>query len=223
MLELSDVKKSFTQPDGTELHILDIPEFEVDGGEQVVLVGRSGCGKTTLLHVIAGISRPTSGRVKLDGWDVTLMEEAEVDQFRAERIGYVFQTFNLLPSFTALENVLLGMTFGRVKPERERARHLLRRVGLEHRLTHKPPMLSVGEQQRVAVARALANRPQLILADEPTANVDMGNQQQVVDLIRGTCKEEGVALILVTHAPEVAEQFERVEYLEKINRAWTNR
>ena len=151
------------------------------------------------------------------------MEEAEVDQFRAERIGYVFQTFNLLPSFTALENVLLGMTFGKVKADKDRARHLLRRVGLEHRLTHKPPMLSVGEQQRVAVARALANRPQLILADEPTANVDMGNQQQVVDLIRGTCQEEGVALILVTHAPEVAEQFERVEYLEKINRAWTNR
>jgi putative ABC transport system ATP-binding protein len=223
MLELSDVKKTFVQPDGSELHILDIPEFEVGGGEQVVIVGRSGCGKTTLLHVIAGISRPTSGRVKLDGWDVTLMEEAEVDQFRAERIGYVFQTFNLLPSFTALENVLLGMTFGRVKPDRERARTMLRRVGLEHRLTHKPPMLSVGEQQRVAVARALANRPQLILADEPTANVDMANQQQVVDLIRGTCQEEGVALVLVTHAPEVAEQFDRVEYLEKINRAWSNR
>jgi len=223
MLELFDVKKSFDQPDGTELHILDIPEFEVGAGEQVVLVGRSGCGKTTLLHVIAGISRPTSGRVKIDGWDVTLMEEAEVDQFRAERIGYVFQTFNLLPSFTAFENVLLGMTFGRVKVEKDRARHLLRRVGLEHRLTHKPPMLSVGEQQRVAVARALANRPQLILADEPTANVDMGNQQQVIDLIRETCREENVALILVTHAPEVAEQFDRVEYLEKINRAWASR
>jgi putative ABC transport system ATP-binding protein len=223
MLELSDVKKSFPQPDGNELHILDIPEFEVAAGEQVVIVGRSGCGKTTLLHVIAGISRPTSGRVKLDGWDVSLMEEAEVDQFRAERIGYVFQTFNLLPSFTAVENVLLGMTFGRVKPDRDRAKHLLQRVGLEHRLTHKPPMLSVGEQQRVAVARALANRPQLILADEPTANVDMGNQQQVVDLIRGTCKEEGVALILVTHAPEVAEQFERIEYLEKVNRAGSHR
>jgi len=223
MLELTDVKKSFAQPDGSELHILDIPEFEVDAGEQVVLVGRSGCGKTTLLHVIAGISRPTAGRVKIDGWDVALMEEAEVDQFRAERIGYVFQTFNLLSSFTAFENVLLGMTFGRVKVEKDRARNLLRRVGLEHRLTHKPPMLSVGEQQRVAVARALANRPQLILADEPTANVDLGNQQQVVDLIRETCREENVALILVTHAPEVAEQFQRVEYLEKINRAWASR
>lgn len=217
LLQLRDVKKSFFQPDGSELPILDIPEFSVDAGCQVVLVGRSGCGKTTLLHIIAGISRPTAGRVKIDGWDIALMAESEVDQFRAERIGYVYQTFNLLPSFTAVENVLLGMTFGRVRPERERAKALLKRVGLEHRLTHKPPMLSVGEQQRVAVARALANRPQLILADEPTANVDVGNQQQVIDLLRETCQEENVALILVTHAPEVAQQFPRTEYLEEIN------
>jgi len=217
LLQLREVKKSFFQPDGTELPILDIADFSVDAGEQVVLVGRSGCGKTTLLHIIAGIGRPTSGRVKIDGWDIALMDEAEVDQFRAERIGYVFQTFNLLPSFTALENVLLGMTFGRVRADRDRARQLLKRVGLADRLTHKPPMLSVGEQQRVAVARALANRPQLILADEPTANVDVGNQQQIIDLLRETCQEEHVALIIVTHAPEVAEQFGRIEYLEKIN------
>jgi len=223
LLQLRDVTKSFSQPDGTALPILDIPEFSLDAGEQVVLVGRSGCGKTTLLHVIAGISRPTSGRVKIDGWDIALMAESEVDQFRAERMGYVFQTFNLLPSFTALENVLLGMTFGRLRAERERAKTLLKRVGLEHRLTHKPPMLSVGEQQRVAVARALANRPQLILADEPTANVDVGNQQQVIDLLRQTCQEEKVALIIVTHAPEVAEQFGRIEYLEKINRVRAGR
>jgi len=223
LLQLKDVTKSFSQPDGTALPILDIPEFTVDAGEQVVMVGRSGCGKTTLLHVIAGIGRPTSGRVKIDGWDIALMAESEVDQFRAERIGYVFQTFNLLPSFTALENVLLGMTFGRLRPDRERAKTLLKRVGLEHRLTHKPPMLSVGEQQRVAVARALANRPQLILADEPTANVDVGNQQQVIDLLRETCQEEKVALIIVTHAPEVAEQFGRIEYLEQINRVRAGR
>jgi len=223
LLQLRDVTKSFSQPDGTALPILDIPDFAVDAGEQVVLVGRSGCGKTTLLHVIAGISRPTTGRVKIDGWDIALMAESEVDQFRAERIGYVYQTFNLLPSFTALENVLLGMTFGRFRADRERAKTLLKRVGLEHRLTHKPPMLSVGEQQRVAVARALANRPQLILADEPTANVDVGNQQQIIDLLRGTCQEEKVALILVTHAPEVAEQFARIEYLEQVNRVRAGR
>jgi ABC-type lipoprotein export system ATPase subunit len=223
MLEIRELVKSFSQPDGSELRILDVPEFDLGAGEQVVVVGRSGCGKTTLLHVVAGISRPTSGRVKIDGWDLAIMEEAEVDRFRAERIGYVYQTFNLLPGFTALENVLLGMTFGAVRPEKDRARYLLDRVGLSHRLTHKPTKLSVGEQQRVAVARALANRPQLLLADEPTANIDVGNQQMVIDLLRETCREEKVALILVTHAPEVAEQFKRVEYLERVNLAGTSR
>jgi putative ABC transport system ATP-binding protein len=223
MLQLREVIKSFQQPDGSELRILDIPEFDLEASEQVVMVGRSGCGKTTLLHVIAGISRPTTGRVKIDGWDLAIMEEAEVDRFRAERIGYVFQTFNLLPGFTALENVALGMTFGPAKSDKDRAKHLLDRVGLSHRLGHKPTKLSVGEQQRVAVARALANRPQLLLADEPTANVDVGNQQNIIDLLRDTCREEKIALILVTHAPEVAEQFERVEYLEKINHAWKSR
>jgi ABC-type lipoprotein export system ATPase subunit len=223
MLQLKEVKKSYYQPDGTELPILMLDEFEVAPGEQTVVVGQSGCGKTTLLHVIAGISRPTSGKVRIDGWDITLMDEAERDQFRAIHIGYVFQTFNLLPGFTALENVLLGMTFGKGRADAARARHLLDRVGLSHRLTHKPPMLSVGEQQRVAVARALANRPQLLLADEPTANIDSGNQQAVIDLLRGTCREENVSLVLVTHAPQVAKQFDRVENLERINRAYVLR
>lgn len=223
MLELKDVKKSFKQPDGGTLPILDIGELSIAAGEQAVIVGRSGCGKTTLLHIIAGISRPTEGRVKIDGWDITLMDEAERDRFRAERLGYVFQTFNLLPAFTAVENVLLGMTFGKGRSDADRARRLLERVGLGHRMTHKPPMLSVGEQQRVNVARALANRPRLLLADEPTANVDAGNQQAIIDLLREACQEEGVALALVTHAPEVARQFDRVVRLEDINRVLAQR
>jgi putative ABC transport system ATP-binding protein len=171
------------------------------------------------LHIIAGISRPDRGRVKVDGWDITLFTEAECDRFRAQRIGYVFQTFNLLASFTALENVLLAMKFARRRTDKARARQLLERVGLGHRMTHKPTMLSVGEQQRVAVARALANHPKLLLADEPTANVDSGHQQQVIDLLQETCREENVALVLVTHSPEVAEQFERIDHLEEFNRA----
>lgn len=218
MLHLTDIKKSFSQPDGSELPILDIPAFSVAAGEQMVLVGQSGCGKTTLLHVIAGISRPDSGRVKIDDWDITLFSEAESDRFRAQQIGYVFQTFNLLPGFSAIENVLLAMRFTRGRPDKARARQLLERVGLGHRMTHKPTMLSVGEQQRVAVARALANQPKLLLADEPTANVDSGHQQQILDLIRETCGEENVALVLVTHSSEVAEQFKRVDHLEEINR-----
>jgi putative ABC transport system ATP-binding protein len=147
------------------------------------------------------------------------MSEAECDRFRAEHIGYVFQTFNLLRGFSALENVLLAMRFTGRRVDRARARHLLERVGLGHRVTHKPTMLSVGEQQRVAVARALANRPKLLLADEPTANVDSGHQQQVLDLLRETCREEGVALVIVTHSPEVARQFDRVDRLEEFNQA----
>jgi len=219
MLLLKDIKKTFRQPDGTPLPVLDIVEFRVDAGEQIALVGRSGCGKTTLLHVIAGISRPDSGKVRIDDWDITLMPEAECDRFRAERIGYVFQTFNLLAGFTALENVLLSMRFARGRPDRARARKLLERVGLSHRMTHRPAQLSVGEQQRVAVARALANKPQLLLADEPTANVDAGHQQQILDLIRETCHEENVALIIVTHSNDVARQLQRLERLEEFNRA----
>ncbi len=218
-LLLREVKKTFVEPGGGVLPILDIAEFRVSAGEQVVLVGRSGSGKTTLLHTIAGISRPDSGLVQVDGIDITRLAEAGLDRFRADKIGYVFQTFNLLPAFSALENVLLGMAFASGRPDEGRARMLLERVGLGHRLTHKPPMLSVGEQQRVAVARALANRPRLLLADEPTANVDTRHQQQVIELVRESCRAENVALLLVTHGAEVAEQFERVENLEQFNRA----
>ncbi len=219
MLELRDVKKSFAEPDGGELPILDIEEFHLEAGGQMALVGRSGCGKSTLLYVIAGISRPDSGKVRIGDWDITLFTEAECDRFRAQQIGYVFQTFNLLPGFTALENVLLGMRFAGGRVDRARARHLLERVGLGHRMSHKPTQLSVGEQQRVSVARGLANQPRLLLADEPTANVDAGHQQQVVDMLREGCREEDVALLVVTHTPEVAQQFERVDNLEEFNRA----
>jgi putative ABC transport system ATP-binding protein len=217
MLEIKNLKKSYLLPDGEELPILEIPKWSVEAGEQVVVVGASGCGKTTLLHIIAGILRPSSGHVLIDGWDTPILTEAERDQFRARRIGYVFQTFNLLQGFTALENVMIGMTFAGTRSDRHRAKDLLEKVGLGHRLHHKPAQLSVGEQQRVSVARALANKPKLVLADEPTANVDVGNQQQVIDMLRNTCEEEQVALILVTHAPEVANQFKRVDKLAEIN------
>lgn len=222
MLQLRDVTKAYRDPSGQVLPVLDIEQFHVAPGEQMVLIGPSGSGKTTLLHIIAGISRPDAGSVRIDGIDLCLLSEADCDAFRAERIGYVFQTFNLLPGFTALENVLLGMRFARGRYDAVRARALLERVGLKARMQHRPGMLSVGEQQRVAVARALANRPKLILADEPTANVDTANQQQVLDLLRQTCSEESVALVLVTHTPEVAGQFARVEHLDELNRAVTH-
>jgi ABC-type lipoprotein export system ATPase subunit len=218
MLRIQGLKKSFAEPGGGRLPVLDVPEFHLGRGEQAVLLGRSGCGKTTLLHVIAGISSADEGRVEIDGVDIARLTEAERDRVRAEKIGYIFQTFNLLPGFSALENVLLGMTFAQGRRDEQRAKDLLGRVGLGHRLKHRPGTLSVGEQQRVAVARSLANKPKLLLADEPTASVDPKHQQNVIDLIRETCREESVALFLVTHAPEVAGQFERVEHLEHFNR-----
>lgn len=217
MLELKNVKKSYVEPNGNRLPILDIDSYQLAAGEQAALIGRSGGGKSTLLHVIAGISRADSGVVKVDGLDLCRLPEAGRDRFRAEKMGYVFQTFNLMPGFSAYENVLLGMTFSRGRKNAKRAADLLDRVGLKSRRNHKPNQLSVGEQQRVAVARALANQPKLLLADEPTANVDPSNQQTIVDLICGTCRDEGVSLLMVTHAMEVADQFDRVDQLSEIN------
>jgi putative ABC transport system ATP-binding protein len=201
------------------VNVLDVPAFAVAEGEQCALEGQSGSGKSTLLHVISGIMRPDAGSVRIDGLDITRLAEARRDQVRADKLGLVFQQFNLLPGFTALENVLVAMSFGSGKPDRWRAADLLASVGLAQRLHHKPAALSVGQQQRVAVARALANRPRAILADEPTASVDAAHQRQVIDLVRGTCTEQGVALLLVTHDPAVAAQFPRRLRLEDFNRA----
>ena len=216
-LTLEQVRKSYKEPDGRPLPVLNVESFRIAPGGQVALVGQSGGGKTTLLNVISGITSADAGKVVVDGTDVVRLPEAARDRFRAERIGIVFQTFNLLPAFSAFENVLLGMAFSG-RTDRGFAKQLLERVGLGHRLSHRPGQLSVGEQQRVAVARALANRPKLMLADEPTANVDVANQDLVLKLIRDTCSEHNISLLLVTHAPEVANQFTRVEKLMDFNR-----
>ncbi len=217
MLLLENIKKAYSQGDGQSVAVLDLPYYHVAPGEQVVLLGPSGCGKTTTLHIIAGIIRPDQGRVALDDVDLTHYSQSGRDRIRADKIGYVFQTFNLLKGFTALENVMLGMSFARGKFDRQRAIDLLEQVGLAHRMHHKPAKMSVGEQQRTAVARALANRPKLILADEPTANVDPKNQQMIVDLIRKSCQAENVSLLMVTHNMDVADQFERVDNLAQLN------
>ena len=216
-LLLENIRKSYPEPDGGRLPVLEIERFEMARGEQLALVGASGGGKTTLLNVISGITTPDSGRVVIDDTLVSKMPEAIRDRFRTERIGFVYQTFNLLPAFTALENVLLGMSFSRGRVDRDRALELLESVGLTNRLKHRPGQLSVGEQQRVAVARALSNRPSLLLADEPTANVDLANQQTILDLIRTACTTDSVALLLVTHSVDVAQQFDRVERLDEFN------
>ena len=219
VLELQNVKKSFVMPGGDPLLILDIPSFHIDAGELVALEGQSGSGKSTLLNVISGISRPDSGHVLISGLDIVKLAESQRDRLRADRVGLIFQQFNLLPGFTALENVLVAMSFGSAVADKVRAESLLESVGLTDRLHHKPAALSIGQQQRVAVARALANRPRILLADEPTASIDPAHQQQVIDLLQTTCQDENVALLVVTHAPEIAKQFPIRYRLENFNRA----
>ena len=219
VVELQNVKKSFVMPGGDPLLILDIPSFHIDAGELVALEGQSGSGKSTLLNVISGISRPDSGHVLISGLDIVKLAESQRDRLRADRVGLIFQQFNLLPGFTALENVLVAMSFGSAVADKVRAESLLESVGLADRLHHKPAALSIGQQQRVAVARALANRPRILLADEPTASIDPAHQQQVIDLLQTTCQDENVARLVVTHAPEIAKQFPIRYRLENFNRA----
>lgn len=231
-VQLDNLTKRYVAPDGSAVPVIDIAEFSIDDAEQVALVGSSGGGKTTLLHLIAGILTPDAGRIVFgtgkptphagtmpDGWvDITRLSEAQRDVFRGRYIGYVFQTHHLLPGFTALENVLLGMSFSGRSPDRNWARHLLAEVGLSDRMNYKPEKLSLGQQQRVAVARALANRPKLVLADEPTGALDARNAQQVLELIRNLCTEVSASLLLVSHDTDMANQLPRVVSLAELNR-----
>jgi putative ABC transport system ATP-binding protein len=220
-LAIEDLVKTFDQPGGGKLTVLDIPRFEMCDSEQVALIGQSGGGKTTLLHLIAGLLTPDSGSIRVAGTELTRLSEQGRDRFRASAIGYVFQTFNLLPAFSAIENVRLGMTFGHGRNDPARAKELLARVGLADRANYRPAQLSVGQQQRVAIARALAGKPKLLLADEPTANVDPVSAESVLDLILDSCRDEGIALLMVTHSMEIASKFSRVDKLDEINRAFS--
>ena len=218
LLQITDLEKSYRSPDGAEHPVLDIHSFGLAEGEVVALRGQSGSGKTTLLNIIAGILSADAGSVVVDGQDVTKLSESARDIMRARSVGYVFQTFNLLQGYTALENVLLGMTFGGAV-DRGHAERLLGQLGLSDRLSYKPSQLSVGQQQRVALARALANRPKLVLADEPTGNLDPSRAQEAVGLLRELCAEQGAALLLVSHDQAVLDRFDDVQDLADINRA----
>ncbi len=218
LLEICQLKKSYVTPDGGTLVVVDVPEFKLEAQAQVALSGESGSGKTTFLNLIAGILAPDTGSIRLNGLELAGLRESARDRVRATTIGYIFQTFNLLQGYTALENVLLGMSFG-PGADLEFAKSLLKRVGLDAKLNHLPRQLSTGQQQRVAVARALANRPKLVLADEPTGNLDHTNAADSLKLIREACRENGAALLLVSHDREVLAQFESVQELGKLNRA----
>jgi putative ABC transport system ATP-binding protein len=218
LLALADLQKSFVLPDGERREIVRVAEFSLRPGQQLALRGDSGSGKTTFLHLIAGILTADHGSILLEGRDMAALTESNRDRLRAESIGYIFQTFNLLQGYTCLENVLLGMSFG-PGVDRARAKTVLERVGLGHRLHHRPRQLSTGQQQRVAIARAMASRPKLVLADEPTGNLDRKNAREALGLIRETCRENGAALLLVSHDSEVLSAFDGVRDFGELNLA----
>lgn len=219
MLAVQNLTKSFLSPEGGPVQIVNVPAFTLAAGEQLALRGESGSGKTTFLHLIAGILAADGGTVTIDGAAMTALSEPKRDRLRAEKLGYIFQTFNLLQGYTVLENVVLGMSFGPRGADRAHAREVLQRVGLGHRLNHFPNQLSTGQQQRVGVARALANRPKLVLADEPTGNLDRKHAREALALIREVCREQAAALLFVSHDEEGLAQFERRRDFAEVNQA----
>jgi lipoprotein-releasing system ATP-binding protein len=212
LLEGRRLRKVYVEEDGSELMILDGVDLQVEAGESVAIVGASGAGKSTLLHLLGCLDRPTAGEVLLDGQSVAALAPRQLAALRNQRIGFVFQFHHLLREFTALENVMMPMLIGgTVRREAERrARALLDEVGLAARVTHKSSELSGGEQQRVAVARALANQPAVVIADEPSGNLDTHTSEQLHDLFFALQEEHRVALILATHNRELAERTNRV-------------
>lgn len=198
--------------DGGAAVVFRLDQFDLAAGETAALTGPSGCGKSTFLNIVSGLIRPDEGKVSVNGVEVTRLSHSAMDRFRGLNLGFIFQTFNLLPSFTALENVMVGMRFGRGIPvgeRRARAEELLARVRLSHRAHAKPEKLSVGERQRVAIARAVANRPPLLLADEPTGSLDPTTGEEVFHLLLEICREENCAMLFVTHDLDLAARLGR--------------
>ena len=211
MIAAVDLHKSF-KLDQAEVHVLKAVSLEIKRGELVAIVGASGVGKTTLLHILGTLDRPTSGTVRFDGNDVFAMDDQTLAEFRNRKIGFVFQFHHLLPEFTALENVMLPALIRRQSEAEARAaaEAVLKEVGLEHRLVHRIGELSGGEQQRVAVARALVLHPDLVLADEPTGNLDTHTGEEVFKLLRDLNRAKGITFVIVTHNEALSRQADRI-------------
>ncbi len=216
MLVAREVRKLYRGGDGRALEILSGIDLEVTRGEFVAIVGESGAGKSTLLHLLGALDRPTTGSIALDGADYSTISQAALDTLRNQKIGFVFQFHHLLRDFTALENVMMPLRIGGQDPAaaRTRAEGLLRQVGLAERMEHRPQQLSGGEQQRVAVARALANDPRVVLADEPSGNLDLAQAERLHDLLATLARDFETALVVVTHNRHLAGRADRVLAME---------
>lgn len=211
IITLNDVSKVYVIG-STKLRALDGVSLNIYPGEFTCIIGRSGSGKSTLLNMIAGLEKPTRGRIRIAGKQIERMNEAQLVQFRLNNVGFVFQSFNLFAMHTALDNVAMPLMYkGTNRLRRKRlARKMLAAVGLESHMMHKPSQMSGGQQQRVGIARALVTSPKILFADEPTGNLDLKTSREVLRLIRGICRERGTTLIMVTHDPDMAQYADRV-------------
>ena len=209
IIQLENVHKNYVMGDAT-IHAVEDANISIGKGEFVAVIGPSGSGKSTLMHLLGALDLASSGSIFLGGHDIEKLSESELAVIRGRKIGFVFQSFNLIPTLTALENVMLPMMFQNVplKDRKERAENLLKEVGLGHRISHLPSQLSGGERQRVAIASALANDPEIILADEPTGNLDTKTGQEIVSLLEELNKKEKT-IIMVTHEPDIAAHAKR--------------
>lgn len=212
MIELQGIRKKFYIGTPNELQVLNGIDLTVYEGEFVSIVGASGSGKSTLMNIIGALDRPTQGSYRLDDIDVISAKDWELSQIRNQKIGFVFQTYNLISKTNALKNVEMPMLYAGVSGKRrvERAKELLELVGMENRMKHLPEELSGGQKQRVAIARAMANDPSIILADEPTGALDSSTGRMVMDLFHQLHKEQGKTIVLITHSPELAEETQRI-------------
>lgn len=215
-LEVRNLKKAFSMRDGTKLPVVDVPNFNFRTGQQLAIYGKSGSGKSTFLNLLAGILRANSGSIKIDRTDLTQLPESGRDLLRSRVMGYVFQSFHLLQGCTALENVLVAMAVNGNANE-DKARELLSLVGMSEKENSLPAQLSIGQQQRVGIARALANSPKLILADEPTGSLDPENSSRSIELLKSLCQASGCALIVVSHDPNIINCFEHSKKWEDLN------
>lgn len=209
MISLENVSLTFPDPNGKELSILHNINLQVQEGEAITIVGPSGSGKTSLMMLMAGVEKATAGKLKVAGVDISHLNEDELAKFRRKTVSIVFQNFHLIPTMNALENVSVALELSGIENSQEKARNALELVGLEHRLTHYPEQLSGGEQQRVAIARAFAIQPKLLLADEPTGNLDSANGEKIIDLLFKLKDEYKTTLVLITHDKELAARTNR--------------